>query len=278
MASYRPVSGAHAIEQAVVGIRLSAPSAEAVYGEAVSKAAELAVQAGLPGRVQLDPLSLLFGRQAISPGYSTAELTQGTAFQRVEQDGSMAEELTLERGAVTFRTNRYRRWADMVTHIDSVLAPVASIMAEGDMSRMSVIELRCVDRFVSDSEETPPLENLIKRDSPFITAHLIERQDFLHIHSGWFENQSDAGRTLYNLNIEVAPGSSGRTNATVLQVISNQASGNGHFFRTDTNFNDVLMENFQNLHAADKRLLGRLLSDELQREVNLQGSSGIGEV
>ncbi|RSV20377.1 TIGR04255 family protein [Sphingomonas sp. ABOLG] len=276
MASYRPVSGAHAIEQAVVGVRISGATTDAVYSTAVVKAAELAAKSGLPGRVQLDPLSLLFGRQVISPGYSAAEMTPGTVFQRVEPDGSMAEELTLERNAVTFRTHRYKRWADMVAHITTILSPVASVLAENNAARVSVVELRCVDRFVSDTESIPPLSDLVRQDSPYVTGDMIDRETFLHLHSGWIDDQSDLGRTLYNLNIEIGMGEHARPNATILQVISKQSSGKGSLFADGADFESSVMSTFQDLHLADKALLSKLLSDRLQADINLPGSTGLG--
>lgn len=274
MSAYKPINGAHAIEQAVVGLRIFEPASDDIFEKAVARATELA-KAGdrLPGRLQVDPMSLMFGRQVITPGYSrSVEAQPGVLFQRVNADGSMVEELTLERTAVTFRTRNYQRWNDMVRCINDLLCPVFEVLADGDINKVSVIELRCIDRFNS-SEFNVALSELIRKDSPHVPPQILTRSDMLHMHSGWFEDVSAEGRTLINVNIDVADAEEVRS-AAILQIVSRQSSGTGTFFSQQGKFSETVSSVFDELHLINKELLSELLADDLQSAINLPGDRG----
>lgn len=276
MTSYRPVSGQHAIDQAVVGVRIFDPIPEERFKQIVQQASELALNHNLPGRVQLDPMSVAFGRQVISHGMAVnAELHPGMLFQRVNADGSMAEEMTVERTAVTYRTRSYKRWKDMEGILNGIVFPVAASLAEGDLSKVSVVELRCIDRFLSQPGDKPALSALVREGCRYISSHLLESKSQLHMHSGWFADQTDVSRTLVNVNIDVADQDDTSRSANIMQSISLQHARGQILNEFDTEFSSKLSEYFGLLHAEDKALLAEILTDELQKEINLVGSTGL---
>ncbi|WP_404709950.1 TIGR04255 family protein [Sphingomonas sp. MMS24-J13] len=272
MSRYRPGAGLHAIEQAVVGIRLFGSADDATFNSAVAKAAELASEYRLPGRVQLDPMALMFGKQVISFGYAmNAPLQPGVMFQRVAPDGSMAEELTIERNAVTYRTQSYRRWADVAALINGILCPVGELLAKGASESVSVVELRCIDRFVSEVGDTPPLSELVSLNSPYISRNIVEKTELLHIHSGWFQDVSADGtaRTLTNLNVDVTQNEFGQRSAAILQVISRQGAEPAAIIESGADFSASIANMFEIMHGGDKILLRGLLTPEIQDQINL---------
>lgn len=274
MNGYRPCAGSHAIDQAVVGIRLRTAANDERFHSAAELATELAVRYNLPGRLQLDPFSMVFGRQVISQGYATSgELSPGLVFQRVNPDGSMGEELTLERNTVTYRTRSYRRWSDVIGFISGILCPVAAVLSGESSEEIAVIELRCMDQFLSDGQN-PPLGELIRRDTPYIPPDLFARSDMLHCHLGWFEDVSETGRTLVNLNLDVSDIPEGARVASLLQVVSKQFSGAGNPFAGANGFDESVLNTFNVLHRYDKNLLASLITDELQEQISLRGNSG----
>lgn len=275
MSGYLPGAGDHAIDQAVVGVRLLKAADESNFQRAVDLATKLAVELDLPGRLQLDPLSMVFGRQVISPGYAmSGELSPGLVFQRVNRDGSMDAELTLERNAVTFRTRSYRRWCNVVDLLSGILGPVAEQLTGNSIDALSVIELRCIDQFVSKSNNEP-LNSLVRNGSPYVCTSLLNRQDMVHNHIGWFENVTSEGRTLINLNVEIGENLEHDRMATVLQVVSLQSTGNNSRFASQGTFSEVMIKHFNYLHKYDKYIMSNLLTDELQKQINLSGDSGI---
>lgn len=275
MSGYLPGAGDHAIDQAVVGVRLLKAADESNFQRAVDLATKLAVEFDLPGRLQLDPLSMVFGRQVISPGYAmSGELSPGLVFQRVNRDGSMDAELTLERNAVTFRTRSYRRWRNVVDLLSGILGPVAEQLTGNSIDALSVIELRCIDQFVSKSNNEP-LSSLVRNGSPYVCTSLLNRQDMVHNHIGWFENVTSEGRTLINMNVEIGENLERDRLATVLQVVSLQSTGNSSRFASQGTFSEVINQHFEYLHKYDKYLMSNLLTDELQKQINLIGESGI---
>lgn len=275
MGRYVPNSGEHAVEIAVVGIRVLGFVDDVTFNAAVEKATELAHTHNLPGRLQLDPMSLIFGRQVISPGYQPiGALSPGVLFQRVNSEGSMAEELTVERNAVTFRTCSYRRWDDVVEFIVGILCPVASVLASASVDRLAVVELRCVDRFVNEGDDLLPLSSLVRDGSPHVTPNVLHRTEQLHTHSGWFQDESDSGRVLINVNIDVSGALPNDRSVSILQVISKQASGTIPIFK-DVPFNECILQIFEDLHMLDKELLAETLTDQIQQAIKLPGSRGV---
>lgn len=273
MNGYSPISDRHAVDQAVVGIRFHRQADDKVFRAAVELAQDLADKHNLPGRVQLDPIALTFGKQVISHGFAgEAMLSPGLVFQRVQPSGAMAEELTLERGAVTYRTHSYLRWKDVMYLLEGIVCPVASVLSSGNTKSVSVIELRCIDKFTSESSARLKLNQLIRKNSPFVPSIFLEKQEMLHSHTGWFENETDAGRVLINLNIDVVDNPDGNRIATILQVISMQYSENSITFDPGLGFDENIIATFNNLHAVDKDLLKNLITDELQDSIKLFGS------
>lgn len=277
MGRYRPVSGAHAIDEAVVGVRLFEAVDDQLYQAAIEKASELADRVNLPGRVQLDPMSLLVGRQVVSPGFTEMTMHPGMLFQRVNPDGSMAEELTIERTAVTYRTRSYRRWKDVQGYIADILIPIVSCLSADDSGRLAVIELRCLDKFTASKSDFPVLSELVRAGCDLVPAHLLGKAEYLHIHSGWFDDVSEAGRSLVNLNVDVTDDRISGIQASILQVFSKQSARQGAFFDHEGSLSELVCQVFEDLHAQDKAALARLLTDEVQAEINLAGSSGLGK-
>lgn len=274
MGHYSPAAGAHAVEQAVVGIRLFQLADQQAYQSAIDVAAALSDE--LPGRMQIDPMALAFGRQAITHGYVTqAQMEPGFLFQRVRPDGSTEHELTIERGAITYRTHAYQRWSDVVRILQEVLCPVAAALSGEDLSIVSVIELRCIDRFNQEGEGPTPLRALVRNDSKLIPAWLLDLTELAHCHCGWFHNQTDDGRYLLNFNLDLAEIVAGQRSATLLQVISKQAVPGKGFFSSSLPFNDAIIEVFSELHSLDKSLLAGIITEEMQDRIGLTGISGI---
>lgn len=278
MSVFRPGSVGHAVEQAVVGVRLIASAPEDLFHLATEKAAALASEHDLPGRLTLDPFSLAWGRQIITPGYHPiGQLTPGVLFQRVLPSGQMAEEMVVERGAVTYRTRNYKRWVDVERVVNAILCPVVSILASEEISAISVIELRCIDKFICNQSERPVLSELIRSDTKLVPEGILRSSEMLHCHVGWFDSVTDKGRFLTNINIDVADNETGDRVASILQVISHQASGLGAIFHDAPSLSECLVAEFNDLHRRDKSLLAELITPDLQQQINLTGSSGIGK-
>ncbi len=272
MRAYKPIAVDHAVEQAIVGVRWRHKPTDEQFSAAVESASNIAEQFGLPGKLQLDPLSLLMSRQHISVGFDgLPEALPGFVFQQVYPDGTMAQEMTLERGAVTFRTRNYRRWSDIQEIIQGAIGPITELLCEGDSNRVSVIEFRCIDRFVSDTDHVPSLSELIRDDTKLVPDHLKTLANYLHCHLGWFEEISDKERILYNLNVTVQTDDrSGKPSASILQVISRQLGAGAEM---KEGLADLLVSTFDELHARDKGLLFELLDEGLSEAINLKGES-----
>jgi uncharacterized protein (TIGR04255 family) len=271
MSSYKPFSADHAVEQAIVGVRWRHKPSDDRFNSAIELATEISQQFGLPGKVQLDPFSLLT-RQNISFGFEgPGEPQAGLLFQQVYPDGSMAQEMTLERGAVTFRTRNYRRWSDIQEIIQHAISPLVDIICENEPENISVIELRCSDKFISTSGEVPPLSSLVTGDTQFIPEYLRDSSTYMHSHLGWFEILNSDVRLLYNLNLSVQnEGGSDSPVANILQVISHHRNAG---VAEACSVRQLIEATFDDLHARDKGLLFALLRPEVCEQISLSGAS-----
>lgn len=268
MSDYKPCNSAHAVEQAVVGVRIAKPIQDALFQNVVAEADRLANVYNLPGKMQLDPMALMMGKQVISLGYHNDMLmAPGMLYCRIAPDGTTEEELTIERGAITYRTHKYERWIDVSTKIENFLLPLVEKITEGQPSRVSVIELRCIDRFIAKNESDPSLSSAIRDDSAFVARNLLDKNDMLHQHIGWFENETPQKRRLINLNLSVTS-VNGNKELVILQVISDQGDLGNILSDTD-HLNPSLLEKFNTLHRKDKEILKQILTDDLQKEINL---------
>lgn len=275
MTTYRANSASHSVEQAVVGIRLLEDADEHAFLEAVETAAQLQELFDLPGRVEADPMALMFGRQSVSQGYRSApsDMKPGMIFQRVNRSGAMESELTVERSAVTFRTRDYTRWSDMQKFISGLLAPVTTSLCKGETRQIAVVELRCIDKFVA-SVSSPKLSELINENSRLVAQLLKSKAELLHSHIGWFENESAYGRTLVNVNIDLSENQSKRV-ASILQVVSKQSNGAKATYLSRKSIQGALVQILDELHLRDKAILGNILNDSLIQAIGLAGKTGI---
>lgn len=271
MTNYRPIGDEHAIDQAIVGVRIRERADDARYAEAVKLTTELAARYGLPGRMQLDPMSLMFGRQNISFGYDgQSETAGGHLFQHVNPDGSTSQELTIEPTAVTFRTMSYKRWSDVQKIIRDVISPIAATLSGDDLTMVSVVELRCIDKFIYDGSEKASLSEIVDGESRLMPSFFEGRTSPLHSHIGWFDEISPSERYLYNLNVGVSDNDTGNKSIQILQVISRQLKEG---LPKADNQALALEEAFDDLHARDKGLLDQLLNDATKTRINLSGKT-----
>lgn len=275
MGAYTPSSGAHAVQEATIGIRLVGNVADATWQKAVERAAALAHSHNLPGRVNLDPMALTFSRQVVSLGYAQSfDASPGILFQRTDTSGITEEELTIDRGSIAYRTRRYQRWADVLNLITSVIVPVSSLLAENRASSISVIELRCVDVFEAESLEPPELFKLVRQGTKLVSPQLLNTSSLLHSHSGWFDEVSESSRLLINLNLDLSGMPPQKRVAQITQLVSKQYAPT-FVQKVDAPIESVIKDDFARLHQIDKSILGAILTDEMQTEIGLQGSSGV---
>jgi hypothetical protein len=278
MAGYIPAANGHSIDQAVIGLRLKNDASDENFERAVGIADELKGEFDLHGRLKLDALALM-GRQSITPGYKTQlQLQPGFVFQKVNVDGTMNQEMTLEKDVVTFRTRNYSRWSDIEGLIDGLIVPVGSALADGKLSNIAVIELRITDRFVTSDGRPANLSELIKGGAPLVPPYLMEKAECLHSHMGWFEDVSEHGRVLVNLNIDLRDDPEVGRTSSILQVVSKQSTGSDEGFFGVSEWSDALLTCFAELHARDKAILGSVLRDDLAAAINLEGSTGVGQL
>jgi uncharacterized protein (TIGR04255 family) len=274
MADFVPFQGNHAIEEATVAVRLWAPVADDAFRKALGTARQVAVDHRLPGRVQVPAMQVVFGRSQLpvgSPGVATANV-----FQRVEEDGTVAEELTLDPSSAAYRTRSYKRWADVQKLVTGAFVPILTDMTSGGDVGIATIELRCIDKFVLQPiPDAVDYRQLFRGDTPLLPLHVFEIDGLWHSHVGWFEDVTEDRRTLVNVNVDVLDQNSEDGDESRTVSINKFVSYQTNIQQGGLKFGDQLprevCERFDRLHMRDKELLAWLLTKEAQRRIGLWG-------
>ena len=272
MTDFTPHMRDHAIEEATISVRFWAPTAEDAFKSALDVARDVAGAQNLPGRVQVPVMPQLFGRSQITLPFGSNQLPMASVFQRVQENGVIAEELTVDQSGAAYRTRSYRRWADVQKLIQSAFIPIIREMLSPDGMGIAIVELRCLDKFMaSPVPDRVDYRQVLRADSEIVPPYALTLDGLWHSHVGWFEDVTECNRTLINLNIDVLdqPAEDGAStrSLSINQVISYQTN------TLNISEADHIPENlaaiFDRIHKRDKELLGLLLSDQMQKKIGL---------
>lgn len=267
---FEPIHEAHAIEQVLFGLQFANPIDDDTFVK-VRKAAEQFLPS-LPGRTDIQSITLAFGVPGPVGAFSSG-LPPGTVFSKSRPDGTIENELRIERASVTFRTTLYTRWdavwAGAHRYFEVILPIyVAQVGILG-------ISLNFVDKFAwigAISECRPKL--LLREASGYLCPHVFTAQDLWHSHTGAFLRTDSAIKRLLNINADCVdenrPEGPRRVVAitTVLTDFMNQpgfetssitASNAGEFFDT----------RMHQLHTYSKKVFGNVINDEMSKRIAL---------
>jgi uncharacterized protein (TIGR04255 family) len=111
------------------------------------------------------------------------------------------EELSIGMQQLSFSTLRYRRWPDFYHLITSTVAALDQDFPISQTTRF--VRLEYVDRFQSVPEGADHFE-VISKDSVFLVPIVKDKTAALHVHSGWFDFETQNIRKLTNVNIDVS--------------------------------------------------------------------------
>jgi uncharacterized protein (TIGR04255 family) len=207
------------------------------------------VKAGLPSIV-------LFG-----PGQvSNQQVRRRVVFQEVAED-QVIKELHLGATSIFISSNRYRRWADFFTMIQDFFAVIESIWSAS--SKVKLVRLQYVDRFASFNEGAKMFD-VIDKESRFLTSTINDDHQAFHVHSGWFDQESEHIRRLSNVNIDAqqihSPEQKEGNQVSILTL--------GQFEATSGALDDPL-KRLGDLHIYLKGLYGSVVTREMADLVSL---------
>lgn len=273
--NFDPIHEAHSIEQVIFTVQFDRPLDDNLFAE-VLKAAE-PFKTDLPGQENIQRIAVAIGPQGVMPQIpaGSGKVPIGRQFRRMRPDGSVENELIVERQSVIFRTLQYLRWTDTWSRAKQYLDILIPIYFR--QASVSVVGLNFVDKFTwtGNLEDFNP-SMLLRARSVYLCPHIFEVKDLWHSHTGAFIRIDKNTKRLININVdcldEQLPDGPRRVVAatTVLTDLFNQpdyeplavAEGDA------VSFLDIHM---QRLHADGKKILGSIIDDTMSKRIALTG-------
>lgn len=266
---FEPVHAAHAIEQVLFNLQFDQPLDDAIFSEARSAAEQF--KSELPGQVETQGLTLMLGSSAANSPVQNA----GFVFRRVGPDGTIENELRVDRTSVTFKTTLYSRWDAVWSQARKYFNAIVPIYAKA--ARISGLTIHYVDKFVwtGNLNECRP-SHLLRAQSKYLCPHVYEAEDLWHSHTGAFMRIDDNTKRLLNVNVDYLDESqlgAIRRIVAITTVLTDQLNQPGYepYAMKGNDIISPVDDHMQGLHVLGKEVLGSIINDAMCRRIALIG-------
>jgi len=270
---FDPLHAAHAIEQVVFVVQFDPPLDEPQLLEIREAALQFKSEKDLPGQMEIQEIAIAFGAPGAAAPPPRMPTGPGLVLMSTGRDGTVQNELRVERASLTFRTTLYSRW-DAVwvqarRYFESMLPKYVQY------SQISAVSLNYVDKFVWSGtlDQCSPNLMLLPR-SKYVCPHVFEVTEFWHSHTGKFIRTDTHTKCLLNVNVDYLDEINGVDTrrvvaiTTVLTDMLNQLGYSPTRVAKDNALHFV-DERMQKLHAFGKEVLGDIVSPEMSKRIAL---------
>ncbi len=266
---FEPIHAAHAIEQVVFVLQFIEPLDDASFSTVREVAGQFKIS-DLPGQAEIQAFSFTLGSSMRNPPPS---LGGGFILHRFGPDGTIENELRVERTSVTFRTTIYTRWDAVWARASKyfkVLVPIYAAQA-----RLAAVSLNYIDKFawVGNRSESSP-NFLLQPGSKYLCRHVFEAEDLWHSHTGAYIKVDENTKRLLNINVdsldENMPDGLRRVVAitTVISDLLDQPEFEPYVVEEE-NIIQFINVHMEGLHVFGKDVLGNIINEEMSRRIAL---------
>lgn len=267
---FQPINDDHAVEFVEFAIGFSAPLPGKVLSaiHASHGSFDQTLPAEFFGDLGDDTeflVPLIQGRNSVSVN-----------FANLRPNGSAVWAARASHNEILITCSRYTRWGNTwpvaLEVLMYMLRAAAEVVAADDKLQELVINsmaLRVTDRFEGETEQYD-LSNTLKRGS-YVAEHIFSAGSLWHCNSGWFDSDAD-GQILSNLNIDTRRVQRKEFSLVGLGIIHKQQFRMSEVPVRVGGSDDVyaaLDKRMTTLHANNKTVLSRLLSNELSQRIQL---------
>lgn len=216
----------------------------------------------LPAPMNVQVFNIAIGNPSAPP------LPDGKGFQRYSPNGEIEESLFCETNEIRYTLRDYVNWDTTRTRLSDAF----SILLEKYkkfIPAISSIRIQYLNEFRAREGSTSSCGEIFRSDSKWIAPHLIQSDESWHCHTGQFISTDEDFRHLVNVNCDVAPApwpptDETRNFAKVLIMAANQYDipGIGPLILKDFDPKSLLLQNLDQAHSLEKRILNELIADE----------------
>ncbi|MBX3520649.1 MAG: TIGR04255 family protein [Xanthobacteraceae bacterium] len=198
--NWEPVHSDHSIDN-VSAIFVFQANLSDMFDDLAVAAKKASARFELTHRAEfIEPIELPAGSGVANFEIDGRNVPRRVAYQRLDDQRRVIDELSISATKLTLTTARYRRWADFYERLVGIYRDM-QIYSAVNFSIKSV-QLQYLDRFLSLTDEASHFQ-VLDTSSRYLVPAVSNIQNALHVHSGWFEFNSNEVRQLTNVNIDV---------------------------------------------------------------------------
>jgi uncharacterized protein (TIGR04255 family) len=292
---FEPLHDAHAIDQALFSVQFAQTLNDGSFQEVLNAANPLSKD--LPGIQDVPGFPMPFGGFPIPmfpvPGVQVVAAQMGNPFgaisgpvvsspvapgarmmRNIRRDGSMENELKLERNSISFRTSSYEGWDITWGKVNNYFRDLLPIYAK--TATLASVGLIFLDKFVwmGPPEECVP-SMLLRADSIYVSPYVYDITDLWHNHTGRFIRASNLIKRLLNVNVDNIDESTSPPNqrrvvgiTTVVTDLMNQPTYDQLLLSADS-IADFCVGEMNDLHLLSKEVFGNVINDAMCHRIGL---------
>ncbi len=271
--TWQPANEGHSIERASISFAFAEalptkPTSAVVAiieGNAKTCGLEMVASSPMPFQINVQ----VAGQASMQP-LPLATMTNGGVFRRIDS-GRILDEVTIDQSGIVFSVFNYSRWADFIERAKLLLSGCLEKVSE----TVSVVsaKLEYWDRFDRIDD---PEEGLVNRDSVIIGQAPKDMQGSWHTHVGYYLAATEGSRVLINANVDVIAAMDGIPLPPGIEAQARiYTLGAFQYLNGSGSINQWSEANAEmgNLHDILKETLSDLITDKLEKRINLRSDS-----
>jgi uncharacterized protein (TIGR04255 family) len=201
---WEPARADHSIDRVVATINFANPIDANSFDEVVVAARKAAAVHSLTDRFDvIEPITLPAGQNVINLGVELIQVAppRRIIFRRMEPGTNIAvDQFSVSMQRITLETSRYRRWVDFFEMLKGTVSDIAA--SYPTILSVRSVRLEYFDRFNSTTPDADQWE-VINETSDYLSPAIRDKNNALHVHSGWFDFETPQVRRLTNINIDI---------------------------------------------------------------------------
>lgn len=268
---FEPIHDAHAIEQVAIIVEFNRLLDDLSLMEAYKLSEKF--KDDLPGKVEMAKQGLSIPIEKQGAVTHHPPISMGIGLRRVAPDGTVVDELRIERSSITFITTSYTRWGKIWGKASSYFKELLPIYLSND-GNLIAIGLNYADKFVWKGipDECNP-KFLIREDSKYICNHIFGTKELWHSHTGVFIRADDHTKRLLNANIDYIDDIKPEEQKKIVSIaitVTDQFNQPSYIPLDNTENQFSIIENHLNdIHDFSKSVLSELIVEKMCRRIAL---------
>ncbi|MER9107342.1 TIGR04255 family protein [Mesorhizobium sp. M0848] len=267
--SFEPISGKHAIVEAVFGVTLRRAFNSSEIEALVNSHDRWRGQ--VPKLSRQTMMQVAVG-EGIPPAFMQAP-AGGVIFDRVKPDGTLAWRLSALDQSLLVNCGDYTRWAEVFPTTLALMTDAAEVAAISSNPITNLL-LQYVDIFEwKDRNKSPRFDQILDLKSDWLPKNIGQSGHLWHVHQGWFRTEGlpMPGRLLERINFD---GVMNQNNEPALRIdsylrldLQNPIKSSDLFRKSQGR------EFFEFLHNSSKELISKFLTKAAQDRIALNASN-----